>query len=95
MQESERFSSKKCPVGCLAHHAKHGLVEVIGMSGLAREIKFEALNDETLEPVTIIDLVHVTELREENLLQALGLDESSQHCDIEQMLPGLYVTFDK
>jgi hypothetical protein len=76
MSEALRFTSKNCPQGSLAHHPTLGLVEVIGVNGLEREIKCEAFDDD-FHPQTLYALTHVSKLRAVNYLRDFGLSAQS------------------
>lgn len=72
MSEAQRFTSKNCPQGSLVHHPKLGLVEVVGVNGLEREIKCETFDDD-FYPQTLYELIHVSKLRTVDYLRAFGL----------------------
>ena len=76
MSESDLFSNKKCPPGSLAHHHRYGLVEVISSIGLFREIYCQTFDD-NFQPYTIMEVVHVTALREMNIARSFGLEPQS------------------
>lgn len=76
MSEALRFTSKNCPQGSLAHHPTLGLVEVIGVNGLEREIKCETFDDD-FHPQTLYALIHVSKLRAVNYLRDFGLNAQS------------------
>lgn len=84
MSEASRFTSKNCPPGSLANHPTLGLVEVIGVNGLEREIKCETF-DGDFHPQTLYALIHVSKLRAVNYLRDFGLSAqsfNSQPCKI-------------
>lgn len=84
MSEAQRFASRNCPQGSLAHHPKFGLVEVIGVNGLEREIKCETVDDD-FHPQTIYALIHVSSLRAVDYLRDFGLTDQpfkSHPCKI-------------
>ena len=84
MSEAQRFASRNCPQGSLAHHPKFGLVEVIGVNGLEREIKCETVDDE-FHPQTIYALIHVSSLRAVDYLRDFGLTDQplkSPQCKV-------------